>query len=226
MLPSSATMLKNLEQRTASNFLMENLLQNNTSNGSDFSLTLNWAASLMARQREKEAIMTSENLLKKQTPDMDRDVDDEPLVHADADLETETEPETDVEVTTGYHERLSQFRISKRFKSDEIQDNDGFMKDDMDRDWTNFDVIGNSSRKTIKNEERLTNDEACSRTCIDDQCQNRSSPYHAFVPSAAESRAIQAKEKPELKFGVKAILADDYEKRRNSGNLIKVICIK
>ena len=55
MLPASAAMLKNLQQRAASNFLMENLLQSNGAPGTDFSLTLNLAASLVACQREKEA---------------------------------------------------------------------------------------------------------------------------------------------------------------------------
>ncbi|XP_015116204.1 uncharacterized protein LOC107040582 [Diachasma alloeum] len=219
MIPSSATMLKNLEQRAASNFLMENLLQNKTSNGSDFSLTLNWAASLMARKRENEAIIsTSEHLLKKPKRDFDRDIDDETLVHADGDLETETEPETDIEITTGYHERLSQLRICKRLKSDEIQENERFIGEDLSRDWMSFNVIENSSKKAIKNDERLANDEACSLSCADDQCQNPLSTTHSFISSAAESRVIQAKEKPELKFGVKAILADDNDKRRNSEN--------
>ncbi|XP_017888503.1 uncharacterized protein LOC108629978 [Ceratina calcarata] len=56
MFPSSAAMLKNLQQSTmTSPFLMENLLQSKTSPGADLtSLTLNWAASLVARQRERE----------------------------------------------------------------------------------------------------------------------------------------------------------------------------
>ncbi|XP_076278343.1 uncharacterized protein LOC143208128 isoform X2 [Lasioglossum baleicum] len=56
MFPSSAAMLKNLQQSAmTSPFLMENLLQSKASPGADLtSLTLNWAASLMARQRERE----------------------------------------------------------------------------------------------------------------------------------------------------------------------------
>lgn len=56
MFPSSAAMLKNLQQSAmTSPFLMENLLQSKTSPGTDLtSLTLNWAASLVARQRERE----------------------------------------------------------------------------------------------------------------------------------------------------------------------------
>ncbi|KAL7292429.1 hypothetical protein TKK_0014015 [Trichogramma kaykai] len=66
MFPSSAAMLKNLQQSAMASpsFLMENLLQSSNAssaggpanNGADFtSLTLNWAASLVARQREREA---------------------------------------------------------------------------------------------------------------------------------------------------------------------------
>ncbi|RLU24007.1 hypothetical protein DMN91_004215 [Ooceraea biroi] len=52
MFPSSAAMLKNA---MTSPFLMENLLQSKASPGTDLtSLTLNWAASLVARQRERE----------------------------------------------------------------------------------------------------------------------------------------------------------------------------
>ncbi|KAK2583574.1 hypothetical protein KPH14_009518 [Odynerus spinipes] len=49
-------MLKNLQQSAmTSPFLMENLLQSKASSGTDLtSLTLNWAASLVARQRERE----------------------------------------------------------------------------------------------------------------------------------------------------------------------------
>lgn len=49
-------MLKNLQQSAmTSPFLMENLLQSKASPGADLtSLTLNWAASLVARQRERE----------------------------------------------------------------------------------------------------------------------------------------------------------------------------
>lgn len=56
MFPSSAAMLKNLQQTAmTSPFLMENLLQSKASPGTDLtSLTLNWAASLVARQRERE----------------------------------------------------------------------------------------------------------------------------------------------------------------------------
>ncbi|XP_012136024.1 homeobox protein Dbx isoform X1 [Megachile rotundata] len=56
MFPSSAAMLKNLQQSAmTSPFLMENLLQSKASPGADLtSLTLNWAASLVARQRERE----------------------------------------------------------------------------------------------------------------------------------------------------------------------------
>ncbi|XP_072760958.1 uncharacterized protein Dbx [Anoplolepis gracilipes] len=56
MFPSSAAMLKNLQQSAmTSPFLMENLLQSKASPGTDLtSLTLNWAASLVARQRERE----------------------------------------------------------------------------------------------------------------------------------------------------------------------------
>ncbi|XP_043671100.1 uncharacterized protein LOC122630558 isoform X1 [Vespula pensylvanica] len=56
MFPSSAAMLKNLQQSAmTSPFLMENLLQSKASSGTDLtSLTLNWAASLVARQRERE----------------------------------------------------------------------------------------------------------------------------------------------------------------------------
>lgn len=50
MVPSSAAM-----QREASNFLMENLLQSKAPPGTDFSLTLNLATSLVACQREKAA---------------------------------------------------------------------------------------------------------------------------------------------------------------------------
>ncbi|XP_011310733.1 homeobox protein H2.0 isoform X1 [Fopius arisanus] len=76
-----------------------------------------------------------------------------------------------------------------------------------------------SSEKIVKNEERLANDETCSQNCSDDQCQYSSCPTHSFISSTTESRVIQKKEKPELKFGVKAILADDNEKRRNTENL-------
>lgn len=56
MFPSPAAMLKNLQQSAmTSPFLMENLLQSKASPGADLtSLTLNWAASLVARQRERE----------------------------------------------------------------------------------------------------------------------------------------------------------------------------
>lgn len=56
MLPlPAAAMLKNLHQRAASNFLMKNLLQNEATPATDFSLTFNLAASFVACQRETEA---------------------------------------------------------------------------------------------------------------------------------------------------------------------------
>ncbi|XP_016842123.1 histone-lysine N-methyltransferase 2D [Nasonia vitripennis] len=65
MFPSSAAMLKNLQQSAMASpsFLMENLLQSKSSSGAAdlTSLTLNWAASLVARQRERESAV-AENL--------------------------------------------------------------------------------------------------------------------------------------------------------------------
>lgn len=65
MFPSSAAMLKNLQQSAMASpsFLMENLLQSKSSTGAAdlTSLTLNWAASLVARQRERESAV-AENL--------------------------------------------------------------------------------------------------------------------------------------------------------------------
>lgn len=73
MFPSSAAMLKNLQQSAIASpsFLMENLLQSksNVVNGTDLtSLTWNWAASLVARQRERE----SENLARMQQTNVDQ----------------------------------------------------------------------------------------------------------------------------------------------------------
>ncbi|XP_063988906.1 uncharacterized protein LOC135168543 [Diachasmimorpha longicaudata] len=219
MIPSSATMLKNLEQRAASNFLMENLLQNKTTNGGDFSLTLNWAASLMVRKRDESLIGSSDSVMKNQKPesDIDRDIDDETMAHTDGDLETESELEINVDMTNSYHERLLQFRLGKGLKSDDVQD-ERFVREESDREWMSFNVIEDNSTKPMKSDERLANDEPCSGSCADDQCQSTLSPSHSYISTAVESRVIQTKEKPELKFGVKAILGVDNDKRRNSEN--------
>lgn len=70
MFPSSAAMLKNLQQSAmTSPFLMENLLQSKAAPGADLtSLTLNWAASLVARQRERECEANSRHSREKLSP--------------------------------------------------------------------------------------------------------------------------------------------------------------
>lgn len=70
MFPSSAAMLKNLQQSAmTSPFLMENLLQSKAAPGADLtSLTLNWAASLVARQRERECEANSRLSREKLSP--------------------------------------------------------------------------------------------------------------------------------------------------------------
>lgn len=232
MIPSSAAMLKNLEQRPPSNFRMENLLQSKTTTENDFSFTLNnWAASLMARQWEQKttaaavaaAAAAANNLefYKRSRRDLDAVGD---LETVDADLETETEPETDGELT--YRERLIQIRLAKRLKTEDkrIHHDDERLSGDMDseRDWVGFDGLNDPSTRTMtRSDERISGEETCSANCADDQCVrgSNSPPVHSFTstPATESSRGIQAKEKPELKFGVKAILADNYDRRRNTG---------
>ncbi|XP_034935651.1 homeobox protein Hox-A1a [Chelonus insularis] len=211
MIPSSAAaMLKNLEQRTASNFLMENLLQSKGTPSPEFSLTLNWAASLMARQREKEAT-SNLGLNKKLGRDID-DVEEDNSVRIDVDLGTETEPETDGEDrVTPIRDNLRRIKIEEdRFHEDERT------RDmEVDRDWIGFDHLNDSNRMTTRTDDRIGAEENCNN---DDQC-SRPSPVHPFTSSSTESRGIQAKERLELKFGVKAILADNYMPRRNTDNL-------
>lgn len=227
MIPSPATMLKNLEQRAASNFLMENLLQSKTPNG-EFSLTLNWAASIMARQREKEiaaaaaaVAITNKKLNNKNNIDIDNNIDDDNNIpmRIDNDLETETEPETDGELTTNYRDNnLSRLNYDKLIINNnddkKLNDNDY----DIDRDWQGQYIISKTDDRLINNDETSSQQNYC-----DEQCQrDQTSPSHLLTSSSnnqIDTRNIQIKEKPELKFGVKAILADDYERRRNSENL-------
>lgn len=228
MIPSPAAMFKNLEQRTASNFLMENLLQRNATPDSELSLTLNnWAASWMACQREKEnnAITVSNLGLDKRLrrhPDSIGDLEENGSVRIDVDMETETEPETDGEFLT-YHEQVTQLRLAKRIKVEDnrLQDDDQVSRDlELDRDWVGYDNP-DSLRITTESEERIGVEETYSNNCSDDQCGRDMSPIDSYTsPITKSSRTIQMKEKPELKFGVKAILADDYERRRNSGKHI------
>ncbi|KAK0176424.1 hypothetical protein PV328_000558 [Microctonus aethiopoides] len=238
-------MLKNLDQRAASNFLMENLLQSKATPGSDFSLTLNWAASLMARQREKDAAVAAaaaavNNLghhnQKLRRLDMDGSSggggsgdgeEDGTFSRMDVELEIETEPETDGEVSS-YRDQLTQIRSGDRvnvndtrFHDDERISGDA---DITERDWVNYDSVGNTTRfmTTIKKEKRTINEKNCNmnNSGLDDQCNRDPSPVHSFTSSVTEpSQCIPPKEKPELKFGVKAILADNYDRRRNTDNL-------
>ncbi|CAD6227917.1 GSCOCG00012019001-RA-CDS [Cotesia congregata] len=229
MIPSPATMLKNLEQRTASNFLMENLLQRNTAPDSELSLTLNnWAASWMACQRDKEKTgITVNNIglhkrLRRHTDSVD-DYEENGSVRIDVDMETETEPETDGEFTS-YHEQLTQIRLTERIKVEDnhLQDDEQVSRDvELDRDWVGCDnpdplrII----KITSETEERISIEDNYNRNFNDGQFDRDISPINSFASSTIKSsRTIQTKEKPELKFGVKAILADDYERRRNSEN--------
>lgn len=235
MIPSPAAMLKNLEQRAASNFLMENLLQSK-SPGSEFSLTLNWAAAatLMARQREKDTSMTNSIVLplKKlhRNINIDNNIDDDNNIpmRIDGEFETETETETDGEIAPGYRERLTKIRIESIRSNDDnnkiIHTGDDDRLDDYDNDIKSHQCVSWHRQYSIgKTEDRLiANDETCSQNYGDEHCQRETtSPSHSFTSSSntMESRGIQTKEKPELKFGVKAILADDYERRRNSGKM-------
>lgn len=238
MIPSPATMLKNLEQRTASNFLMENLLQRNTAPDSELSLTLNnWAASWMACQRDKEKTgITVNNIghhkrLRRHTDSVD-DYEENGSVRIDVDMETETEPETDGEFTS-YHEQVTQIRLTERIKVEDshLQDDEQISRDvELDRDGIGCDnpdplrII----KITSETEERISIEDNYNRNFNDGQFDRDISPINSFAsPTIKSSRSIQTKEKPELKFGVKAILADDYERRRNSGEYIyKYINIK
>ncbi|KAG7212609.1 hypothetical protein KM043_012900 [Ampulex compressa] len=252
MFPSSAAMLKNLQQSAmTSPFLMENLLQTKASPGADLtSLTLNWAASLVARQRERECEASLRLSRDRSSPPEGHNQDQEhrgprgSLVQQPIDCRDQQRSvdrqvlreKEDLEGRHGYAEaeridgHLERLCAMERICSENRSNSGvescnsnaeeeinqemevGLQQEREDRryDLGCRNIVHTSDEMTIQGETAVERavDRIADRTCScgDEQC---------LGPAC---RAIQEKEKPQLKFSVSAILGGNHDRRPHSDN--------
>lgn len=236
MFPSSAAMLKNLQQKamTSPSFLMENLLQSKGPGG-DFNLTLNWAASLMTRQRERDVeakrvldgglmcptVFRGSQL--HQSSKVNLDDCDRALMMVKDGVGQDMDVDNDkVDVKTGIVDRLTAIeRLSERIENrsgSTVDSNHSVEEDRMSNDMDiacherdhldrRFEFEGGVvGHPSDVHMETERYDRIGEETCT---CGDES-----CVPC----QRIQEKEKkPHLKFSVNAILGGNYDRRPNPG---------
>ncbi|KAJ8667127.1 hypothetical protein QAD02_008789 [Eretmocerus hayati] len=242
MFPSSAAMLKNLQQSAMASpsFLMENLLQSksgvNTGAADLTSLTLNWAASLVARQRERES--EANNIALRQQQQQQQQQNENRLQQRSRLTAEElygcpgNGQDEDCQGASAI-DRLS--ALSERLENRSIDSNNSM---DEDRASSELDVPeftrhqqglvgggcggsggggggnGNQGGQGYCGQQQQQSEIDINSRISEETC---SCGEEQCAGGRSCRRIHQHKEKPQLKFSVNAILGNEHERRANNG---------
>ena len=249
MFPSSAAMLKNLQQSAMASpsFLMDNLLQSKASpgGGADFtSITLNWAASLMVRQRERESrcqqqqmdlesaraiqlARPADQFQRQSRPMSDDGMYDKNAILMDSDNGDRYSNEGGSAL-----DRLSAMeRLSERIenRSSSAMDSNNSMDEDRGSGTeldggpeTRFEFVRQQTQPMHQHEhmfggqqeDRDVQDRLDASSRISEETCSCGDEQCA---GGTACRRIQEKEKPQLKFSVNAILGGNHDRRPSNG---------